>query len=128
MMTDNYLFSKTHCWLYSQGGVATVGISDYAQQELGDVVYVDLPALGKRFEVEGVCATIESVKTASDVYCPATGVVQAINESLQTNPEHINTSPYDRGWLFKIALEDGKEPEGLLSAAAYMQEFGIAPD
>lgn len=128
MSPDNYLFSRKHCWLYAQDSVATVGISDYAQQELGDIIYVDLPSLGKQFEVDDVCATIESVKTASDVYCPATGAVQAVNEDLQNNLEHINTSPYDQGWLFKIVLEDGKGLEGLLSAATYMQEFGTAPD
>ena len=100
-------------------GEITVGITDNAQQKLGDLVFVELPEVGAEFEAQGECVVVESVKAASDVYSPLSGEVTEINEALNDNPEIINTSPYDDGWFFKIKPQDISEMEKLLDAGAY---------
>ncbi|TXI43343.1 glycine cleavage system protein H [Methylophilus sp.] len=113
-----YFFSKDHTWAaQSESGAWLVGITDYAQNMLGDVVFVDPPKVGQTVEQFSVCGLIESVKTGSDIYAPLTGVVQAVNEEALSSPEKINDHPYDT-WLFTLAA-DARGVESLLEQAAY---------
>jgi glycine cleavage system H protein len=112
------LFSKDHEWVRLEGGVATVGITDHAQNALGDVVFVDLPEVGRAVTAGEAIAVVESVKAASDVYAPITGKIVEVNSALVDNPALINTEPTDGGWFFRIEL-DGALPEDLLDADAY---------
>lgn len=113
-------FTDSHEWVRNEGnGIITVGISDHAQDLLGDLVHVDLPDVGDGFTVGDEIAVVESVKAASDVYCPVTGEVVEINEELEDSPELVNTDPYNDGWLYKLKVEDEAEVESLLDAEAY---------
>jgi glycine cleavage system H protein len=105
------------------GDVATVGITDHAQHELTDVVFVELPATGKKVSAGESCAVVESVKTASDIYSPVSGEVVEANAPLSQEPALVNTSPYEQGWLFKIKLSNAAELEGLLTADAYKAQI-----
>jgi glycine cleavage system H protein len=117
---DSLRYTKSHEWASRpEAGVVTVGITDYAQDQLGDVVFVELPKVGARVGAGQAVAVIESVKTASDIYAPLTGQVVAVNDSLDTGPESINTGPYGDGWLFKLSVDDPSTWEGLLDADAY---------
>jgi glycine cleavage system H protein len=120
-------YSKEHEWVKADGDLAVVGITDFAQDQLGDVVYVELPKVGdqvRQFEIFGV---IESVKTASDLYAPVSGTVVAINDALADDPAQVNDSPYEAGWLIKVRPEDGDSLAGelaaLMDATAYEQEI-----
>ena len=110
-------YTKSHEWVRLEGEIATVGISDYAQDALGDVVFVDLPAL-KSVAAGATIAVVESVKTASDIYAPVAGEVIEVNGALADKPELLNSSPYGEGWLFKMKVNPA-DAEGLLSAADY---------
>jgi glycine cleavage system H protein len=110
-------YTKTHEWIRIEGDTATVGITEYAQSELGDIVYVDLPEPGRAVQAGQTFGSIESVKTVSDLYAPADGEIVEVNEALQGQPELVNTDPYGQGWLVKISLST--EPDDLLDAAAY---------
>jgi len=113
-------YTESHEWVSSEDdGTARIGISDHAQEALGDLVFVELPAVGDEIGQGDPCAVVESVKAASDIYAPVSGKVVAINEQLDTDPEIINTEPYDDGWLFQLELSDKDELEGLKSAEAY---------
>jgi len=112
-------FSKEHEWVRVEGDVATIGISDYAQAQLGDVVYVELPALGKQVEQDKEAAVVESVKAASEVYAPISGEVVEINPALADAPDTVNAAPTGAGWFFKLKIKDKKELDGLMDAAAY---------
>lgn len=113
-------FLKSHEWARTEDdGRVTVGISNFAQGELGDVVYVDLPAVGDEVEGGDDCAVVESVKAASDIYAPVAGTIVAINEALEDAPETINTDPYGEGWLFVIQPADGADQSELLAPDAY---------
>jgi glycine cleavage system H protein len=112
-------FTKDHEWLRLDGDVATVGITSYAQEKLGDLVFVELPDVGTRFETGAVAATVESVKAASDVYAPVTGEVVEINEKLTSNPGLVNAASTSDGWLFKIKIADPAELDHLLDEQAY---------
>ena len=117
---NNLKFLESHEWArVEEDGTVTVGISDHAQELLGDIVFVELPEVGKEISQSADIAIVESVKAASDVYSPLSGEVTEINEALNDNPEIINTSPYDDGWFFKIKPQDISEMEKLLDAAAY---------
>lgn len=117
---SNLKFLDSHEWArVEDDGTVTVGISDHAQELLGDIVFVELPEIGKEISQSSDIAIVESVKAASDVYSPLTGEIVEINESLNDNPEIINASPYDDGWFFKIKPQDISEMEKLLDAAAY---------
>ena len=111
---DTLKYAASHEWLAADG---TVGISDFAQDQLGDVVYVELPEEGRVVTAGETVAVVESVKTASDIYAPASGTVTAVNEDLSGNPEKVNESPYEGGWLFKLDVTE--ESAELLDAAAY---------
>jgi len=112
-------YTKTHEWALLEGDVATVGISDYAQHALSDVVYVELPEIGRQVEQGEAVAVVESVKAAEDVYAPLSGEIVAVNEDLPDNPEWVNEDPYGKGWFFRIKVANPSEYEQLLDAAAY---------
>src|ERR1700751_758664 len=112
-------YSKDHEWVRRDGDVATVGITDYAQNQLGDVVYVELPAIGRKVEQGGEAAVVESVKAASEVYAPISGEIVAVNDVLSGEPGRVNTAAEGEGWFFRLKLGDGKQFEGLMDEAAY---------
>jgi glycine cleavage system H protein len=112
-------FTKDHEWIRMEGDVATVGITDYAQQQLGDVVFVDLPAKGKRVAKGSEAAVVESVKAASEVYAPVSGEVVDVNGALEGAPATVNEDPAGNGWFLKLKVADAKELDGLMSEAEY---------
>lgn len=117
-------YTKDHEYLRVEGDTATVGITDYAQSQLGDVVFVELPAVGKSFKQGAEAAVVESVKAASDVYAPVSGEVVAVNEKLPDNPATINEDPEGAGWFMKIRLADRGELDKLMDEAAYKAMVG----
>ncbi len=112
-------FSKDHEWVKVEGGVATVGITSYAQEQLGDVVFVELPAVGKKVKAGDEAAVVESVKAASEVYAPVSGEVTEVNAALGDTPALVNEDAEGKGWFMKIRLADPKEVDALMDAAAY---------
>ncbi|KJE35635.1 glycine cleavage system protein H [Thalassospira sp. HJ] len=114
-------FSQEHEWIELEDGVATVGITDYAQQSLGDIVYVELPEVGKKLTKDGDAAVVESVKAASDVYAPLDGEIVEINEELDANPGLVNEAPEAEGWFFKMTLSDESQLDELMDEAAYKE-------
>jgi glycine cleavage system H protein len=114
-------FTRDHEWIRLDGELAVVGVTDYAQSQLGDVVYVELPEIGRRVEKGKEVAVVESVKAASEVYAPASGEVAEVNEALAADPAKVNADPMGEGWFLKLRLTDLKELEGLLDEAAYQQ-------
>ncbi len=117
-------YTKSHEWVRVEGDVATVGITDFAQSELGDVVYVDLPNAGRSVQAGDTIGSVESVKTVSDVYTPLSGEVVEPNEALGAQSELINTDPYGKGFMFKIRLGDPSQVDGLMDADAYKGLLG----
>jgi glycine cleavage system H protein len=121
----DFRYAKSHEWLKPAGdGTATVGITDYAQNSLGDITYVQLPKVGATFAAGAVFGVVESVKAASDLYMPAAGAVTAVNDALNNAPETVNQSPYDRGWILKLKLASPAEANALLSPADYEKIIG----
>ena len=112
-------FTEEHEWIELEGETATVGITDYAQEQLGDIVFVELPGVGDVLEQGGDAAVVESVKAASDVYAPVSGEVVEANAALEDDPSLVNTSPEEDGWFFKLTLSDRDELDGLMDAKAY---------
>lgn len=112
-------YTREHEWLRIEGNEAVVGITEHAQELLGDMVFVDMPKVGQVFEAGADCAVVESVKAASDVYMPVMGLILEINETLEDSPELVNSDPYGDGWLFRIRIEDMNEINILLDADAY---------
>ena len=112
-------FTEEHEWIDVEGDSATVGITDYAQGQLGDIVFVELPDVGATLEKGGDAAVVESVKAASDVYSPVSGEVTEANDALEDDPALVNTSPEEEGWFFKLTIADKDEMEGLMDAKAY---------
>lgn len=112
-------FTKEHEWVKAEGDTAVVGITDYAQKELGDVVYVELPAVGDSFDQGDPCANIESVKAVSDIYAPVSGEVTHVNSVLEKSPEKINKDPYGEGWIFKLLMENPDELDKLMDNDEY---------
>ena len=112
-------YSKEHEWVAVDGDAGTVGITDHAQGELGDIVFVELPEVGRAVQAGDVIGTIESVKAVSEIYSPVAGSITAVNEALDSEPETINREPYGGGWIFKITLTDAEEVAGLMDAGAY---------
>ncbi|QXD16455.1 glycine cleavage system protein GcvH [Rhodocaloribacter litoris] len=119
-------YSKDHEWLRvnADGKTARVGITDFAQQELGDIVYVELPAPGDTFEAGEEFGTVEAVKTVSELYMPVSGTVVAVNEALADAPEHVNEDPYGKGWMIEIELRDPSEADALMNADTYRDMVG----
>jgi glycine cleavage system H protein len=116
-------YAKSHEWVRLEGDTATVGISDHAQHELTDVVFVELPAPGRKVTVGEACAVVESVKTASDIYAPLSGEVVAVNPELAKRPELVNSQPYLDGWFFKLKMAQPSEADSLLSAESYAKQI-----
>ena len=117
-------YAKSHEWLRVDGDTATLGLTDHAQQELTDVVFVELPAAGRAVNAGEAVAVVESVKTASDIYSPVSGEVVEVNQAVADNPALVNSEPYGGGWLCKVKLSQQKELESLLSAADYSAQIG----
>ena len=117
-------YTKDHEWVKVEGNEAIIGITDFAQRELGDIVYVDINSVGSEVAKEEVFGTVEAVKTVSDLFMPVTGTVLEINAELNDNPELVNSDPYGKGWMVKVSLSDLAEVEDLLSADAYQSLVG----
>lgn len=115
---DNLLYSKDHEWIKVEGEIATVGITDFAQSELGDIVFVDVDTVDESLEKEAVFGTIEAVKTVSDMFMPVAGEVVEVNEALEDSPELVNSDPYGEGWIVKIKLH-ASDTEELIDSASY---------
>jgi glycine cleavage system H protein len=112
-------YTKEHEWVAVEGGRARVGITDYAQDALGDIVYVELPEVGRTVRAAEACAEVESTKSVSDIYAPVSGTIVEVNGTLADAPERINESPYGDGWIFVIEMSDTSEVDGLLDASGY---------
>ena len=119
MYPDDFFFAESHEWIKIEGDIGTVGISDFAQKQLGDVVYVELPEDGQQISSGEEAGVVESVKAASDVYSPVAGEVIAVNENLADAPEQVNSDPYGEGWLMRLQPDDSTRIEELLDASAY---------
>jgi len=119
MYPEEYLYSKDHEWISVQDSIGTIGITDYAQHELGDVVYVDLPEVGDTFEAGEPFGSVESVKAVSEVFCPIGGEVVEVNSKLEDTPELINESPHQKAWMIKIRITNPEELKELLSGEEY---------
>jgi glycine cleavage system H protein len=117
-------FTEEHEWLKIEGGVATVGITTHAAEQLGDLVFVELPEVGATFEKGGDAATVESVKAASDVYCPLDGEIVEVNEAITADPSLVNSDPQGAGWFFKLKLANPADADGLMNEAAYKELVG----
>ena len=117
-------YAKSHEWVRVEKDVATIGITDHAQHELTDVVFVELPEIGKKLKAGDACAVVESVKTASDIYAPVSGEVLRVNQALVDNPALVNTDPYGEGWFFKIQLSNPSDVNAMLSAEKYKEQIG----
>lgn len=117
-------YTKDHEWVRVEGTDAYIGITEFAQRELGDIVYVDITSVGKEVAKEDVFGTVEAVKTVSDLFMPVTGTVTEINPELDSQPELVNTDPYGKGWMVKITLKNASEADDLLSAEDYQSLIG----
>lgn len=117
-------YTKDHEWVKVDGDVATVGITDFAQKELGDIVYVEVDTLDQTLDKDEVFGTVEAVKTVSDLFLPLTGEIIEFNEELEANPELVNSDPYGAGWMVKIKIADASEIESLFDSEQYKNEIG----
>ncbi len=117
-------YTKDHEWIKIDGDIATVGITDFAQGELGDIVYVEVETVGEELEQEEVFGTVEAVKTVSDLFLPLTGEILEFNENLESDPELVNSDPYGEGWMVKIKISDTSQIDDLLSADGYKKVIG----
>ena len=124
LVPDDLRYAETHEWIRPEDGIATIGITDHAQAELTDIVYVELPQVGTTLEPKQTAAVVESVKAASDIYSPVTGEVVEVNPELESNPALVNTDPYAAGWLFKVKLANPEEVASLKSASQYRTQIG----
>lgn len=120
----NLKYTKDHEWVNVEGNIATVGITDFAQKELGDIVYVEVETLDQNLDREEVFGTVEAVKTVSDLFLPLSGEIIEFNEELETEPELVNTDPYGKGWMIKIKLSDESQVADLLSDEQYKELIG----
>ncbi len=121
---QNLRYTKDHEWISLDGNVATIGITEFAQSELGDIVYVDVNTIGKPLQAEEVFGTVEAVKTVSDLFLPVAGTVTEVNTALEKAPELVNNDPYGEGWMVKVTINNPADVEGLLSAEAYAAVVG----
>jgi glycine cleavage system H protein len=128
MYPKEFYFTKDHEWVKVDGETATIGITDFAQKQLGDVVYVELPSVGTRLDVHQTIGVVESVKAVSDIYSPVSGEVTAINEGLNDSPETINQDPHGKGWIIRMRLENKGDLEKLMAVNDYERFLeGLAP-
>jgi len=116
---DNLRYTKDHEWVRIEGGEAFIGITDFAQRELGDIVYVEVETAGQALEAGAVFGTVEAVKTVSDLYLPLSGTITEVNPALNSNPELVNTDPYGEGWMVKMKIDNPGDVDTLMDAAAY---------
>lgn len=121
MYPKEYRYTEEHEWVHVAGSVATIGITDHAQEQLGDIVYVELPEVSSQVEASQSFGTVESVKAVSDIYAPVSGEVIEVNETLAEKPEKINSDPHGAAWLIKVRMSDPKQAEPLMSADKYQQ-------
>lgn len=121
---ENLRYTKDHEWIKLEGNVATIGITEFAQHELGDIVYIDISTKGKALAAEEVFGTVEAVKTVSDLFLPAAGTITEINPALEAQPELVNSDPYGAGWMVKMTVDNPGDIEKLLSAEAYANLVG----
>jgi|TARA_X000000368_G_scaffold168408_1_gene132836 glycine cleavage system H protein len=121
---ENFKYTKDHEWISIDGDIATVGITDFAQSELGDIVYVEVDTIDENLNKDDVFGTVEAVKTVSDLFIPVSGEILEFNESLNDNPELINESPYDEGWIIKMKVEDSDQLSELLDSKSYSEITG----
>ncbi|MDP8259031.1 MAG: glycine cleavage system protein GcvH [Candidatus Aadella gelida] len=119
MVPEDLKYTKEHEWVKVEGTKATIGITDHAQSELGDITFIELPEIGSEINVSDSIATVESVKAASDIYAPLAGKVTEVNEALESSPEVVNQSPYDEGWILKVEVSGDSGKENLMDQAAY---------
>lgn len=117
-------YTKDHEWVRVEGDIATIGVTDFAQGELGDIVYVEVETLDDTLDKEEVFGTVEAVKTVSDLFMPVSGEIIEFNDSLEDEPEKVNDDPYGEGWMIKVKLSDASEVEGLLTAEQYQEVIG----
>lgn len=118
---DTLRYTKDHEWVKLEGDTATVGITEFAQSELGDIVYVDIDSAGKSLEAEAIFGSVEAVKTVSDLFLPLSGTINEVNPALANQPEIVNTDPYGKGWMIKMTVSDAEDYEKLMTAEAYQQ-------
>jgi len=116
---DNLRYTKDHEWISLEGNVATIGITDFAQRELGDIVYVDINTVGKALNAEEIFGTVEAVKTVSDLFLPIAGTVTEVNSALNNKPEAVNNDPYGEGWMVKVTVNNPADVAALMDASAY---------
>ena len=121
---QNLRYNTSHEWVLLEGDVATIGISDHAQEELTDVVFVELPPIGKTVDAGDPTAVVESVKAASDIYAPIAGEVVEVNDAVEADPSLVNSDPYGSGWIFKVKIKDAAQLDTLLDAAGYEALIG----
>ncbi|HEY1202596.1 MAG TPA: glycine cleavage system protein GcvH [Niastella sp.] len=121
---DNLRYTKDHEWIKLEGNIATIGITDFAQRELGDIVYVEIETVGKTLTAEAVFGSVEAVKTVSDLYLPVAGTINEVNPELANSPEMVNTDPYNGGWMVKMTVTNVADVDALMDAAAYKNLVG----
>jgi glycine cleavage system H protein len=122
---ENLLYSKEHTWLSIDGQTGTIGITEFAQSELGEIVYVELPNVGQSFKADEIFGSVEAVKTTSDLFMPVSGKVMEINKDLVKAPELVNSDPFDKGWMIRIELSNRADTEQLMTAVTYRELTGI---
>lgn len=121
---DNLRYTKDHEWISLEGNVATIGITDFAQRELGDIVYVEVDTIGKHLDAGAVFGTVEAVKTVSDLYLPVSGTIDELNAELENAPELVNSDPYGSGWMVKMTVDNPDDVAALLDATGYEEVVG----
>ena len=128
MSTSEMRFTRAHCWVRLEGGQAVVGITDYAQEQMSELTFVELPEVGEEVDAEDEVAVVESVKAANDVFAPVAGTVVAVNDALLEQPELVNQDPFGKGWLFKLKPADPADLDELLDADAYEAQLPLDDD
>jgi len=121
---ENLRYTKDHEWIKTEGNIATIGITEFAQRELGDIVFIDINAVGKALKAHEIFGTIEAVKTVSDLYLPVSGKITEVNPELEGNPEYVNNDPYGKGWMVKMEMDNPAEADALLDSVAYSGVVG----
>ena len=121
---ENLRYTKDHEWVKLEGNIATIGVTDFAQSELGDIVYVEIETTGKSLTAEAVFGTVEAVKTVSDLFLPVSGTINEVNPALESQPELVNTDPYGEGWMIKMTVDSPDDVSKLMDAAAYEKIVG----
>ena len=123
-LPDNLRYTKDHEWIQLNGDIATIGVTDFAQQELGDIVYVEIETVGKTLAAESVFGSVEAVKTVSDLFLPVAGTINEVNPALEKNPELVNTDPYGEGWMIKMTVDNVDDVSKLMSKEDYEKLVG----